>query len=121
MKWALVAMALLAAVWGVFLVIGFNQNTNEQSDSAKVVLIIKSIGTTSRLDVAPIGLSAYEILTTNHNITVTPGGYVRCIDSVCASSSYDWIMYENNRQATEGAKSIIPKSGDTIIFELTGK
>ena len=82
-------------------------------------LIIKTIGETIIEEFDVVGISALEMLQKNHEVKLTYGKSIKCIDNVCAESGYWWPLDVNGKKSSLGAQSYIVKNSDKIEFVLS--
>ena len=104
----------------LFLVLLLFLGCSEQIEDnhGEATLVIKSIGNTTTQKYNVNGVTAYELLDFGHEVELTYGDYLRCIDDVCANKEYVWTFYVNEAESSLGAKQYTVKRGDRIGFRF---
>ena len=97
------------------------QKSNLSLNEGKAELVIKTIGSTEVEKFDKIGYTALEMLQTNHDVKLTYGNAIKCIDDICAQSGYWWPLDVNGKKASLGVQSYIVKNNDKIEFVLSKK
>lgn len=106
---------LILVILGVLIVGCSVQEGNTQGTAT---LVIESIGNTTTQKYEINDVTAYELLDYGHDLKVTYGDYLKCIDDVCANKEYVWTFYVNDIQSSEGVERYIVKRGDRIEFKF---
>ena len=97
------------------------QKSNLSLSEGKAELVIKTIGNTTIEEFDKVGYTALEMLQINHDVKLTYGNVIKCIDNVCAQSGYWWPLYVNGKKASVGAQSYIVKNNDKVELVLSKK
>ncbi len=90
----------------------------EQNTKGDTTLTVKSIGNTTTQEYKVNGVNALDLLKFSHNVKLTFGNYLECIDDVCANKEYIWTFYVNGAKSPLGVKQYQVKSGDSIEFRF---
>jgi hypothetical protein len=112
MKWRYAGLLLI----GLIAVQGCAE---KRIDSGQATLMIKSIGDTKTerfkfTKGTPLGILEY-----NHTVkTFLNDNFVECIDGVCASKEYIWLLYVNDNLINYGAKRYSLEDGDIVTFSF---
>ena len=61
------------------------------------------------------------MLQKEHEIKLTYGNAIKCIDNVCAESGYWWPLYVNGKKSSIGVQRYIVEDNDKIEIVLSKK
>ena len=113
------ALLLLISFVLALALIGLSQKEKQNQTNGKVVLVIKSLAKTDKESYDKAGITSLALLLKEHNVELTAGKFIKCIDGVCAENEYSWHYYINNKPINYGADAYKIKKGDEIIFEFS--
>ncbi len=110
----LISLVLIAVLIGL-------RNLEKQSISqGKITIMIRTIGSTLNEEHKIDGLTALDIISKNHTLeTIKTGSnkMVKCIDNVCAKSSYWWKFFVNEKLSLISIDKYYPKDKDVILLD----
>ena len=113
----LFVMSLLAGIVISLTLIGYFQE-KQSSKEGEFTLKINFIGNASSETFNNTAATLSDALGAHHTIKTTVNGYVKCIDSICSGSDYQWLFYANGKRINAGIDYYHPKKGDVIEFKF---
>ena len=93
-------------------------SSEEFDTKGNATLVIKTLGNTTTEKYQIKDATAHDLLKYKHDIKLTYGNYLECIDNVCANKEYIWTFYVNDAESPLGVKQYEVKRDDRIEFRF---
>lgn len=96
--------------------IGLRNLEENQNNTGKAILIIRTIGSTTQEQIKLDGSTLLTLLKQKHDIKLS-GNKLSCIDDICAKKGFWWRFFVNEKLILSSVDKYYPKDGDIILLD----